>query len=65
MLKVLRQTMLHSMDALWQNMKQGASLCPVRHGKAVLMQEVCRLDHITNEVPMASTAHEAMVGSRV
>ena len=43
----------------------GASLCPVRHGKAVLMQEVCRPDHMTNEVPVACTAHEAMVGSRV
>ena len=57
--------MLHSMDALWQNMKQGASMCPVRHGKAVLMQEVCRPDHMTNEVPVAFTAHEAMMDSRV
>ena len=29
------------------------------------MQEVCRPDHMTNEVPVACTAHEAMVGSRV
>ena len=65
MLKVSRQTMLHSMDALWQNMKQGASLCLVQRGKAMLMQEVCRPDHMTNEVPVAYTAHEAMVGSRV
>ena len=53
------------MAALWQNMKQGVSLCPVRHGKAVLMQEVCKHNHMIDEMPMTYTAHEAMVGSRV
>ena len=46
-------------------MKQGASLCPVRRGKAVLMQKVCRPDHMTDEVPVAYTTYEVMVGSRV
>ena len=46
-------------------MKQKASLCPVRCGKAVLMQEACRLDHMIVKVLVAYTAHEVMVGSRV
>ena len=53
------------MAALWQNMKHEASLCLVRCGEAVPMQEACRSDHMTDEVPVAYTAHEAMVGSRV
>ena len=46
-------------------MKQEASLCSVQLGKAVLMQEACRPNHMTDEVPVAYTACEAMVGSRV
>ena len=65
MLYVLRQTVLHSMTTLWQNMKQEASLCPVRFDKVVLMQEACRHDHMIDEVPVACTTHEAMVGNRV
>ena len=34
-------------------------------GKAMLMWEACRPDHMADEVPVAYTAHEAMVGSRV
>ena len=56
---------MHNMAALWQNMKQEASLCSVQLGKAVLMQEACRPNHMTDEVPVAYTACEAMVGSRV
>ena len=57
--------MLHSMAALWQNMKQEASLCPVHRDKAVLTQETCRPNHMTDKVLVAYIAHEAMVGSRV
>ena len=46
-------------------MKQEVSLCPVRCGKTMLMQKVCRPDHMTDEVPVTYTTHEAMVGSRV
>ena len=35
------------------------------HGKVVPMQEACRLDHMTDEVPMAYIAHEVMAGSRI
>ena len=34
-------------------------------GKAMLMWGACRPDHLADEVPVAYTAHEAMVGSRV
>ena len=57
--------MLHNMAALWRNMKQGASLFPMRRGKTVLMQKVSRPDHMTYEVPVAYTTYEVMVGSRV
>ena len=46
-------------------MKKEASLYPVRLGKAVLMYEACRLDHMTNEVPVAYIPHETMVDSRI
>ena len=57
--------MQHSMVSLWQNMKQEASLCPMRRGKAVLMQKVCMPDHMIDEVPVAYTVHEVVVGSRI
>ena len=47
--------MLHSTTILWQNMKNEASLCPVRSGKVVLMWEACRLDHMTDKVLVAYT----------
>ena len=34
-------------------------------GEAMPMQKACRSDLITDEVPVAYTTHEAMVGSRV
>ena len=34
-------------------------------GKEMLMWEACRPDHMADEVLVAYTAHEAMVGSRV
>ena len=61
----MRQTVLHNMATLWQNMKQEASLCPVRCDKVVLMQEACKPDHMTDEMLVACTTHEAMVGNRV
>ena len=65
MLKVSRQTVLHNIAALRQNMKQGAFLCPMRRGKAVLMQKVCMPDHMIDEVPVAYIVLEAMVDSRI
>ena len=50
--------MLHSMVALWQNMKQEVSLCLVRHGKAVLIWEACRPDHTTVKVLVAYTVED-------
>ena len=37
----------------------------MRCGEAVPMQKACRSDHMIDEVPVAYTAHEAMVGSKV
>ena len=34
-------------------------------GETVPMREACRLDHMTDEVPMAYIAHEVMAGSRI
>ena len=50
--------MLHSLAALWQNMKQEVSLCLVRHGKAVLMWEACRPDHTIVKVRVAYTVEK-------
>ena len=49
--------MQHSMVSLWQNMKQEASLCPMRRGKAELMHEACRPNHTIMKVLMAYIAH--------
>ena len=54
--------MLHSMAALWQNMKQEASLCFMRRGKAVLMWKACRLDHMTVKVLVAYTTEDDTKG---
>ena len=53
------------MVVLWQNMRQKASLCLVRCGEAVPMQEARRSDHMTVKVLVVYTAHKVIVGSRV
>ena len=50
------------MAALWQNMKQEASLCFVRRGKAVLMWEACRPNHMTVKVLVAYTTEDDTKG---
>ena len=54
--------MLHSMAALWQNMKQEASLCFMRRGKAMLMWKACRPDHMTVKVLVAYTTEDDTKG---